>query len=192
VSNIACLRPAKRGTVCQPCAKLKKKCVFPNIGPPTSSPKQKFVIGKVDAAVSSVKKVLGGKRKAKEVSPELGGSVSPSPFPSSFDTRPSKKPSTSSLVPPVGSGRNSPTASSGMQPPDSYPSSLYASSVISSADPLLALEVNRLTQQLHASREDLFHERQGREADRFLYEQQLALLKEERNRSAGWKGKERE
>jgi hypothetical protein len=165
--------------------------VFSKIGTPTTSPKQAFVTAKVDAAVSSVKKVLGGKRKAKEASPELGVSPTPSPATPSFDTRPLKKPSTSSLVPPVGSERHSPTASSGMQPPDSYPSSLYASSSIS-ADPFLALEVNRLYQQLNASREDLFNERRGREADRFLYEQQLALLKDERARAAGWKGKGRE
>ena len=175
--------------VCQACAKSKKKCVFSTAKTPLEIPKPRPII-KVDTLVSSVKKAIGSKRKAKEVSPELVGSPIPSPAPPSFDTRPLKKASTSSLVP--SSRLPSPTASSGMQPPDSYPSSLYSSSIISSADPLLALEVNRLTQQLNASREDLFHERQGREADRFLYEQQLALLKEERNRSAGWKGKERE
>lgn len=173
--------------------------MFSKIGTPTTSPKQAFVTAKVDAAVSSVKKVLGGKRKAKEASPELGVSPSPSPatpsfdtrlLPPSFDTRPLKKPSTSSLVP--SSEHPSPTVSSGFQPPDSYPLSSYASSSISNTDPLLALEVNRLTLQLNASREDLFNERRGREADRFLYEQQLALLRDERARAAGWKGKGRE
>ena len=53
------------------------------------------------------------------------------------------------------------------------------------------MELNRVSQQLNASREDLAHERQGRDADRLLFEREIALLKAENERLIAEKGKER-
>jgi hypothetical protein len=147
------------------------------------------VIAKVATMASSSETVLRTKRKAKETSPEA--TDIPVPIPASFDSRPFKKPSSSSLISHSSPVVDSPVASFGLLPSTSNPPSSYASSSVADADPFLLLENNRLSRQLTASREDLAHERQGREMDRFLYEQQITLLKQKFD-STGWKGNERE
>jgi hypothetical protein len=54
------------------------------------------------------------------------------------------------------------------------------------------MELNRVSQWLNTSREDLARERQGRDANRLLFEQEIALLKAENKRLVAEKGKERE
>ena len=71
-----------------------------------------------------------------------------------------------------------------MPPPSSYPTSLGAASP--STNPAMLASLNRLTHQLNASREDLAHERQGRDIDRMFYEQELAMLREQVANSSGW------
>ena len=186
---MSCTRPISgRGLVCRSCAQIKKKCVFPKTGTPAKegNSKPKTLSKNVANIALPVKKASGGKRKAKEVSPEpfVSPSPLPSPIPTSFDPRPFKKPSSSSLV------SDKPTTSFGIPPP-SHSSSSYGSSFIDS-DPALLLENQRLYQQLTASREDLAHERNRRDADRVLFEQQIEMLKADREHWAGWKGKERE
>ena len=188
---MSCIWPTSgRGLVCCPCAQIKKKCAFPKTGTPAKkgSSRPKTVSGNIANIALPAKKASGGKRKAKEVSPELFDSPSPfpSPIPTSFDPRPFKKPSSSSLV----SFTDNPTASFGIPLP-SHISSSYGCSFIDS-DSALLLENQQLPQQLTASREDLAHKRNRRDADRVLFEQQIEMLKADRERWAGWKGKEHE
>ena len=77
-------------------------------------------------------------------------------------------------------------------PPPFYPPTAYTSPSSSTTDPTLLLELQRLTHQLNASREDLVNERRGRDVDQMLYEQQIATLKDQRDQASGWKGKGRE
>lgn len=186
MSGIACVRPVGKGLVCVPCARIKKKCVFTTAESPAKVPQPDSAIAKSDTVVSSMKKALGGKRKAKELSPEAIEPPSPSPVPSAFDPRPFKKPLSSSLA------TDFSNISSGFPPASSYPASIHASSSTGSADPTILLELHRLIHQLNASREDLAHERHGRDVDRLFYEQQIAALKEQRDQTSGWKGKGRE
>ena len=145
------------------------------------------VSSKVASVASSVKNVLGGKRKAAERSPEPIDLTVATPAPLSSDIRPLKKHSSSSLL----LRTDSPTASFGMPPPSSHSASLYDSAA-SISDPLHLVSISRLNHQLHASREDLNRERQARDVDCMLYEQEIAVLKEQVTRSSDWKGKGRE
>lgn len=104
----------------------------------------------------------------------------------SIDAPPHKKPSSSSLV----SQLDSPANSASLSITPSHPPS--SSSLLSDVDSLVRMELNRVSQQLSSSREDLVRERQGREADRLLFEQEIALLKAENERLIAEKGKERE
>jgi hypothetical protein len=54
------------------------------------------------------------------------------------------------------------------------------------------MELSRVSQQLHASREDLIRERQGRDQDRALFEQELAWFKAENDRLIAEKERERD
>jgi hypothetical protein len=183
--NIACLRPVGgTGLVCQACTHHKKKCSFPKVGTPIKSVKS--VIVEKPIASGTSKTVSGGKRKARETSPEpvVSSSLLPSPLPLSFDSRPLKKPSSSSLQ--VSS--DSPACPSPISPP---PSS-FSSSISADNNPALRLELNRVSQQLNASREDLIRERQGRYQDRLLFEQELAWFKSENERLIAEKEKGRD
>ena len=51
------------------------------------------------------------------------------------------------------------------------------------------MELNRVSQQLNASREDLARERQGRDADRILFEREIAWFKAENERLVAEKEK---
>ena len=124
----------------------------------------------------------GGKRKATEISSEAPTSSFLIP---SFDTHPHKKLSSSSLI----SQLDSPAISALFSVPPSHPPS--SSSVFSDGNSLVRMELNRVSQQLSASREDLARERQGRDADRLLFEQEIALLKAENERLIAEKGKGR-
>ena len=72
---------------------------------------------------------------------------------------------------------NSPADSASLSVPSSHPPS--SSSVLSDVDSLVRMELNRVSQQLSSSCEDLVRERQGQDADRLLFEQEIALLKAE-------------
>ena len=63
--------------------------------------------------------------------------------------------------------------------------------MLSDGDSLVRMELNRVSQQLSASLEDLARECQGRDADRLLFEQEIALLKAENERLIAEKGKGR-
>jgi hypothetical protein len=141
-------------------------------------------------APSSLKAVLGGKRKAAELSPEP---VEPSPLVTSpipllFDTRPLKKTSSSSIL----SHSDSPIGSTSFSTSASRPPSSFTSSIFSETNPVVRLELSRVSQQLNASREDLVRERQGRDHDRLLFEQEIAWLKAENERLVAEKEKRHE
>ena len=54
------------------------------------------------------------------------------------------------------------------------------------------MELSRVSQQLNASHEDLIHERQGRDRDRVLFEQELTWFKAENECLIAEKEKERD
>ena len=81
---------------------------------------------------------------------------------------------------------DSPADSASLSIPSSHPPS--SSSVLSD---VVRMELNRVSQQLSSSREDLVRERQGQDADRLLFEQEIALLKAENEQLAAEKGKGR-
>jgi len=131
------------------------------------------------------KKAPRRKRKAQDPLPVDDEAPLPGPVPSSFDLRPSKRAPSTLQIPDMSAGAFN-------LPPPFYPPTVYTSPSSSTTDPTLLLELQRLTHQLNASREDLVNERRGRDVDRMLYEQQIATLKDQRDQASGWKGKGRE
>jgi hypothetical protein len=120
--------------------------------------------------VDKVRKAIGGKRKADEVSPEPVGAPPPSSV--KLDPRPFKKNSSSPLFLDEGSSAAG-SVPPLMGPPDSYPSSLHS---YTGSDKALRLELTRVRAQLSASREELRLERAAREQERLLYEGEIEAL----------------
>ena len=101
---------------------------------------------------------------------------------------PLKKASSSSLQLPS----NSPANSASLSSPVSHPPLSFTSSVFADNNPALRMELSRVSQQLNASREDLIRERQGRDQDRALFEQELTWFKAENERLIAEKERERD
>lgn len=131
------------------------------------------------------KKAPKRKRKDPEQSPLDDDVPSSSSVLPSIDPHPSKRVASASQIPDM-------SAATFNLPLPCYHPAAYTSPSSSTTDPTLLIELQRLTQQLDASREDLVNERRGRDVDRMLYEQQIAALKDQRDKAFGWKGKGRE